>query len=486
MNLLELSGGGVGQHIYKFISHPWTTFKMLGHIPHPTLHPHLPPIHPTDGISEDNIQIRLPPPTVGRCGNAHHLSNTATHLGSFLPSSRSSSPSRSSTLLPFLKLAKDRSISPEPVSAEEAAEFENTLTGDKPFQTGVETKPGKLASWFSGSSEPVNITLIPSPVNEKHDPFFDCAEMERGSNRSSMSQERDSMTKIPQSRLPKNSSGLSITAKDLAGSNKFTFWRSRPTTTPEKSNVVEDEFTKLDIQSALFPSGTTGEASADEFMLLQANAENTILRLQSAYQKSLHSFREMTSQRNVLGDELEAAQTRSEHLKLQLANMAAQSVRQKWALQSMAEELAVMRRKMSEDAEFRSKSLRIVVNDSSDADDAGSVRNDDRGRKRHSGESFASEESSSESIFSEAPLGACTPISAADTSPDVYETPTFDNMRMQPVKECQNCYGVRRSEAWDVVHVLKEESRALKARIAQCESANEDALSLLEIVSTIR
>jgi hypothetical protein len=59
-------------------------------------------------------------------------------------------------------------------------------------------------------------------------------------------------------------------------------------------------------------------------------------------------------------------------------------------------------------------------------------------------------------------------------------------MRMQPVKECQNCYGVRRSEAWDVVHVLKEESRALKARIAQCESANEDALSLLEIVSTIR
>jgi hypothetical protein len=250
--------------------------------------------------------------------------------------------------------------------------------------------------------------------------------------------------------------------------------------------VVEDEFTKLDVQSALFPSGTTGEASADEFMQLQANAENTIFRLQSAYQKTLSSFREMTSQRNVLGDELEAAQTRSEHLKLQLANMAAQSVRQASAMQSMAEELDVMRCKRSEDAEFRSKSLRIVTNDYSDVDDAGSLGNNDRRRKRHSGESFASEESSSESIFSEAPLGACTPISAADTSPDVYEGPTFDNMRMQPVKECENCYGVRRSEAWDVVHVLKEESRALKARIAQCESANEDALSLLEIVSTIR
>ncbi len=56
---------------------------------------------------------------------------------------------------------------------------------------------------------------------------------------------------------------------------------------------------------------------------------------------------------------------------------------------------------------------------------------------------------------------------------------------MGPAKECQNCHGVRAAEAWDVVHVLKEESRELKARIAQCESANEDALNLLEIVSTV-
>lgn len=387
-------------------------------------------------------------------------------------------------MLPFLQIGKDRSTSPKPVSPEEAAEFEHTHTGENSSPAKGDTRSGKLANWFSGSSEPVNITLIPSPVKEKHDPFFDFAEMERGSARGSLSPESDSMTKRPRSRLQKSSSTPSVAKKNQAGSSKFTFWKSKPAANSEKSTFEEDELTRLDVQTALFQSGMTAEPSIEGFKSLQANAESIICRFQSAYRKSLQSVREVTSEKNVLRDELEAAQTRSEHLKLQLANMAAEAAKQESAMQSMTEEVVALRCKLREDAEFRGRSLRIITKDQSDESE--SLRDGYQKGKRQSGGSFVSQESSSESVFSQAPLGTCTPISAADTSPELYQAPRFDSLQGDHSKECQNCHGVQRSEAWDVVHLLKEESRALKARIAQCESANEDALSLLDIVSTVR
>ena len=185
-------------------------------------------------------------------------------------------------------------------------------------------------------------------------------------------------------------------------------------------------------------------------------------------------------------DELEAAQTRSEHLKMQTANMAATSASQESAMQSMAEELVALRQRMREDAEYRSKSVRLVRDHSSDTDDVENMGINHCRKRRESAESSASEDSSSNSVFSTPPLGTCTPISAADASPELYQTPTFHDVAVEPVKECQNCHGINRSEAWDVIHVLKEESRELKARIAQSETANEDALSLLEVVSFTR
>jgi hypothetical protein len=296
-----------------------------------------------------------------------------------------------------------------------------------------------------------------------------------------MSREVDNMTRMPQSRLQKNSSSLSVATKDQAGS-KFAFWKSKPATS-NKVPTVSDELMDLDIQSALFPTGFEDDASQEGLSRLQSNAEHTIRRLKVAYQQNLRAFRDLSSEKNVLSDELEAAQTRGEHLKLQLADMAEQSATQESAMQAMAEELAALRHKIREDVEFGSKSLRIVTNESSIADGAESMKESHRRRKRHSAESFVSQDSIAESVFSHAPPGTCTPVSAADTSPELIQSPRFEVVAVEPAKECQNCHGVSRSEAWDVVHMLKEESKALKARIAQCESANEDALHLLQVVS---
>jgi chromosome segregation ATPase len=249
---------------------------------------------------------------------------------------------------------------------------------------------------------------------------------------------------------------------------------------------VEDEFTGLDVQTALFPLGMMDNASPEHFRQLQANAEHTISRLQSAYKKSLQSAREVTSEKNVLNDELEAAQTRSEHLKLQVANMAADAAKQESAMQLMAEELVALRSKVRADVEFRSKSLRLVTKVCSGEGDTGHLVNSNYRSKRQSADSFTSEESSSDSVFSQPPLGTCTPISTADDGHDLYQALEYESLRVEAVKECQSCHGVPRVEAWDVVHMLKEESRELKARIAQCESANADALMMLDMVSAVR
>lgn len=350
-------------------------------------------------------------------------------------------------------------------------------------QARVGIQPTKLASWFSGSSEPVNITLISSPAKEKHDATGDSAEMERGSKSGSIPQELGSATRIIGSTPQKSNNKLLVNATNPAGSINFTFWKSRHTKGPEKCNVIEKELADADLQPPLLLSGTVDNPSPEEFKKLQADAENSIRRLRDAYQKSLQSLREVTSEKNVMMDELTATQTRSEQLKLQITNLATQSTERESAMQSMAEELAMLRQRIREEAEFRNRSLRLVTDGSSNTDNARSLENSIPRRKRHSEETFTSDESSSDSIFSEPPLGACTPISAADLSPDLYGAPEVEMLGLEPVKECQNCHGIRRSEAWDVVHMLKEESKALKDRIAQCENANEDALRLLGFLS---
>lgn len=457
---------------------------MLENLPRPTLHPTHNSLE--GGIPNHSLPTRSPPRTATPPWKTHQRPNSTINLTPILPSRRSSSPSRSPTFLPFLNFSKDRSISPEPVSTEEAGEYEHGPTTEHPLETKVESRPMKLASWFNGSSEPLNITLIPSPMKEKRDPIFDSAEMERGLAGSFMSRESDNMTRRPQGRHQKSSSSLFVGFKDPAGINKLAFWRSRPVTNTEQSHLAEDELRGFDVQAALFPSGLTNDSSPEALHELQKTAEAAIYRFQVAYQKSLQLAREVTSERNVVIDELEAAQTRNEHLKLQLANMAAQSATQESATLSMAEELAAARCKISEDAAFRCRSLRIVTNESSNVDYDGSPGNTYRRRKRPSAESFASAESTSDSVFSQAPSGTCTPSSAVDINPPLFHAPRLGIEGMEPVKECQNCQGVTRSEAWDIVHMLKEESKALKARIAQCESANEDALSMLVIASASR
>ena len=72
------------------------------------------------------------------------------------------------------------------------------------------------------------------------------------------------------------------------------------------------------------------------------------------------------------------------------------------------------------------------------------------------------------SVFSE-------PMSAAPSRVVSSSNQSSNNAK----EDCPRCHGMRSSDAWDVVGVMKMESAALKKRVSQLEHAQDDALDFL-------
>jgi hypothetical protein len=298
----------------------------------------------------------------------------------------------------------------------------------------------------------VNIGLVPSPQKEKLNPVQEVA---AGEELFSMSQESvDNLTQRP----PKKS-GLSSPA--VSTMSKFNIFRKSTLTLASVEDT--DELAQLNAQDALFPRGRPDEYSPAAFKNLELNAEGIIQRFQQAYKDQQHSLRSTTSAKNVQGDELEAAETRNEHLKLQLQEMAERAAAQERLITQMRAELAAQRGSI----ETHQSSIRMVPQDR-DTSPRPTYR-----RNRVSDVSTAGESddgsvlSSAVSIFSEqlsiAPSHA-TSTESSDATTRI---------------DCPRCHGMRPSDAWDVVGVMKMESTALKQRIAVLENAQDDAMDLI-------
>lgn len=227
---------------------------------------------------------------------------------------------------------------------------------------------------------------------------------------------------------------------------------------------------------------------------LQVNAEGTLARFQKAYQENLRALRAVTSEKLVQADELEAAQTRNEHLKLQLTEMAERAVEQEKAILSLQQELEAERLRRRDEDEARKQSIRLVPGEplasyDNVGDSALPRRRTNRVSEASSLNPSESGSSSADSVFSEASPGPYSPATSAGASPVLKHVSLFamnntqslhtGSARSQPEpSECKRCR-VNPSEAWAVVDVVQLESRALKRRIAELESAQQDALDFL-------
>jgi hypothetical protein len=326
----------------------------------------------------------------------------------------------------------------------EAAEFD--VGAHEPTQ---KPRPGggvkNLASWFEGSSDPVNISLVPAPKKDKVEPAQTTDNMEKMFSASNES--IDNFTKRPQSRPPTSASG-----------SRFSFFR-KASQLQSPTIVDADELSTLDIRDTLFPAGPPDEFSPAAFKNLQLNAEGTLRRFRDAHVEQQKNLRSLVATKTSQADDLEACQTRNEHLKLQLVEMAEKAAEQERLITALRSELAVSRNRRN-----RTSDLSTL---SAESDDS----------------SVVSVFSAADSMDSPGTSIAASPVMKHATMhyPNVHHSPAIhQHAAVIPVAECQKCHGVRANEAWDVVAMMKAESQVLKQRITELEGANDEALTFLD------
>ncbi|KAK3322419.1 hypothetical protein B0H66DRAFT_203247 [Apodospora peruviana] len=331
------------------------------------------------------------------------------------------------------------------------------------------------------------------------------------------------------------------TPKNTVTSRFMSAISSRFTPAPA-SPVFDDELCNLDIESALFPPGSPGQDSFSPaaFKNLQANAVGLLNKMQSAYRERVVTLREIQAERSAQRDEMEEAETRAQHLKMQLEGMAHRAQEQEKMMRSLMEELAAEKRARLEDQQ---RMLLLAGGDKSPLGEGSMVSEDlgvdeDRlqlklqrkqwrkstGSNGGGGVNDDTDEESaeSESVFSRcrsptlaSPLavnsngengmmdGAATPLQMGRTNASSLAPPlssqkqslskgsgvsalqkiirgiSGENVEDSGPTECVNCKGQDASVAWDTVSLLRDENRHLKQRVGQLEVAVEGALDLV-------
>ncbi|KAI4125964.1 MAG: hypothetical protein LQ338_003990 [Usnochroma carphineum] len=366
----------------------------------------------------------------------------------------------------------------------------------------------KLADWFSGQSDPITFALIPSPTKEKPEPFEAMTSPNNEQTRAHT--EKQSATWI--------SSKPPITSR-------FSFFGSKPT--PPKAQIatsdLHDEWHDLDVKSALNPTGSADPFSPAAFKNLQQNAEGLLLKLQAAYKQRSTALHDVLAEKEAQAEELEGAEMRTKHLKLQLDGMTARLEEQDKAMMDLVDQLAQERqtRREFEDARGdkanRSPVAAVCDDQESRSQDAQHGERTWNSRTSVASDlSVESDGSCAESLFSR--HGATSPamsMSSVSTvnSPETqqYQMPAQISQRHPQVSEtsapfsasrllgisaksskrdppasqttakCANCsrFGGD-SEAWSLVSMLKLENQGLKTRLVQLESTVDDCLDMVK------
>lgn len=312
-------------------------------------------------------------------------------------------------LLPFRISQKtaEKPLHHTPVKEKSNFDFMPAFTGDKRgVINGADKGKGGLGGWFSGSSAPVQlgapVDLETIDISTSHD-----ASPQR-------SQRRGTVSTV---------SGSPTTPK--APGSRFSFFSKTPTTqTVQIPSKLDDELLTLDITKALFPAGRaeSDPFSPAAFKNLLVSAEVLLNKLQTAYQQRTHSLHELSCEKEAQAEELEEAEMRAKHLKLQLEDMARQIVEKDEELARVKADLVAEKKAREEERIAREKSISLLKfsHDSmpQDFEHLGPVDSSQSRRMWRasngtifSDTSFESDDDSAESVFSHSLSPALSSVS---------------------------------------------------------------------------
>ncbi|KAK7908623.1 hypothetical protein PG985_015926 [Apiospora marii] len=300
-------------------------------------------------------------------------------------------------------------------------------------------------------------------------------------------------------------------------------------TTPQ----FDDELLNMNIEAALYPAGSNGEAfSPAAYKNLQANATGLLLKMQNGLRDRTIALHEIQEERSAEKEEAEETRLRVENLKVQLESMANQAHDQEAALKQLMSELTAEREARKEERFMRMAHEKIMAERSISSEDLEVGENEQRNKWRASASTLKSEVSftdtdeesaEGESVFSRSRSPTIL-TSATESVADVSVSPSReqhgktaaaaaaaaagnnDKLELPPKPKfgkepsafqklmrgmtggdttasagagCKTCNGQSSSMAWDTVSMLRDENKDLKHRLAEMEVAVEGALDLV-------
>ena len=191
---------------------------------------------------------------------------------------------------------------------------------------------------FNGDSAPVRLGIPPSsPIKELEEMEFP-------------TEYRTAFTERPR----KRASMLNSTPQ-----SQKTSWFGRKLASPihqqQPSAAANDELANMNIMTSLFPNGQPDELTPHVYNDLLVNATNLLQRLQSAYKDKVEYIATLQPEMDIQREEIEEADIRSRHLKLQLQDMGRRAQEQESAMQALASQLSQERFRNQEAREKESR-----------------------------------------------------------------------------------------------------------------------------------
>ncbi|KAK0722494.1 hypothetical protein B0T26DRAFT_644571 [Lasiosphaeria miniovina] len=380
---------------------------------------------------------------------------------------------------------------------------------------------GGLASWLSGTAAGNALGMISTNSQEMpRAPTLDVTPdttptKTRGSTNASVG--------AVESTTPKSTVTATASRFMSAISSRFT------PVAPTNPAMLDDELCNLDVEATLFAPGSPVDRDAFSpaaFKNLQLNAVGLLTRMQIAYRERVVALRDLQAERSAQRDELEEAETRAQHLKMQLEGMALKAQDHERAMQQLMDELAAERKVRAEERMAllsREKAFAAPMSSEGSVLSEDLGVDDDRQQRRwkrksggsttESGAGFDTDEESagSESVFSrcrspthgaiDGSLMDATTLLQQRSSSSLAPPPSLRQPRagqqqistfQKIIKNisgetedaagtngCRNCKGQDASMAWDTVSLLRDENRHLKHRVGQLEVAVEGALDFV-------
>ena len=317
----------------------------------------------------------------------------------------------------------------------------NTSSTPTPEKTEKAHIPNKLfGDLFHGESAPIKLGAPVSPTKEKEESEF-------------IMEYNPSFTERPASMFKRRATGEST--KTTPQPQK-TSWFSRRATSTSIPKHTTDELANVNINASLFPNGAVDPLNPAAFNDLLLNATNLLNRMQTAYKEKLDYISTIQPEIDAQREEVEEAETRSKHLKMQLQDMGRQAQEQETAMQDLARQLTEEKMKAQE-AREAARTVRLVPDEEQTP----------RQRKRNSGGSASDSgfESDLDSVFSAvSPGGAETPM----TAPSIYAWQARGQEGVVGRAGNQKRLGAENA-AWATVETLRSENFDLRVQMEEMQ-----------------